>query len=190
MITRAIYHTCTQNLLCAHLSVRYRTVILSYHIDRQNSNKKGDIYMSPFLSYSPGVLLFSRDSTSRTYGFARTAIDASVSDNVLRFAFFDSTSRASACAGTAFYAFVRNYMHVFHLQTHVVRGTSPLFFLIIARIVENVNDPASGKKSIFSHVPNHSPSDIQAQSAFSLLGCPKCSKLPAAAQNEYRSLSA
>ena len=76
-------------------------------------SKKTHFVTTPF---ERATSLFSGDSTGRTYGFARTAVDASVSNNVLRFAFFDSTGRASACAGTAFYAFIRNYVHGFHLQ--------------------------------------------------------------------------
>ena len=84
--------------------------------------------------------LFSGNSACRTSGFASTAVDAGISYNVFRFAFFDGTGRASASASAAFYAFVGNNMHGFHLQTSSLRGNPPSFFLIITRIDRLVNE--------------------------------------------------
>lgn len=97
------------------------------------------VNMSPLLCLIE--LLFSGNSTCRTYGFAGTAVDASVSNNVLRIAFFNSSRRASASASAAFYAFVRNYMHGFHLQPiEPSWGRFPLSCSIITRIHKNVNE--------------------------------------------------
>lgn len=89
--------------------------------------------------------LFSCNSACRTSGFASTAVDAGISYNVFRFAFFDGTGRASASASAAFYAFVGNNMHGFHLQTSSLRGNLPFVFLIITRIDRLVNEYRMGK---------------------------------------------
>lgn len=89
--------------------------------------------------------LFSCNSACRTNGFASTAVDAGICYNVFRFAFFDSTGRASASASAAFYAFVGNNMHGFHLQTSSLRGNSPVVFPIITRIDRLVNEYRMGK---------------------------------------------
>lgn len=97
--------------------------------------------MSPFLSYRSQTLLLSRNSAGRTNSFASAAIDAGITYNVFRVAFFDSANGASTSTSTAFYAFVRNYMHGFHLQlTILYPGDCSLFFLIITRIPKKVND--------------------------------------------------
>ena len=94
--------------------------------------------MSPFFMVS--MLLFSRNSTCRTYGFARAAVDAAISYNVFCVAFFNGFNRTSRSTSTAFYAFVGNNMHVFSPPTLILfRGLSPFVFLIIARNIKNVN---------------------------------------------------
>ena len=122
------------------------TVFLSYHRNRENSIKKGRRMMAK--AFCDSLLpkqLFSCNSACRTSGFASTAVDAGISYNVFRFAFFDGTGRASASASAAFYAFVGNNMHGFHLQTSSLRGNLPFVFLIITRIDRLVNEYRMGK---------------------------------------------
>lgn len=70
---------------------------------------------------SPEIALFSCNSACRTNGFTSSAIDASIAYNVFRIAFCNSARRARICASTAFYAFIGNYMHDFHLRNNNTR---------------------------------------------------------------------
>ena len=88
--------------------------------------------------------LFSRNCAGRTSGFTSAAIDAGISYNAFRFAFFDSARRTGASASAAFYAFVGNNMHIFHLPTSIF-GVTPVVCSIIARIQKLVNEYRKGE---------------------------------------------